>query len=87
MSFGNGNLSRSVYNWYSFQLIPVYGEILAGDWKSYQYLVESIRKFPDQGDFKDMIEDAGFSLVDYENLTNGVAAIHSGYKSETAPLN
>lgn len=73
-------LLEKVYDWYSFNLIPVYGEVLAGDWKSYQYLVESIRKFPDQEDFKDMIMDSGFKLVHYENLTNGIACIHTGYK-------
>ena len=75
-------LLEQLYDWYSFNLIPVYGEILAGDWKSYQYLVESIRKFPDQEDFKDMITGVGFKLVHYENLTNGIACIHTGYKSE-----
>lgn len=68
------------YDWYSFNVIPVMGELFAGDWKSYQYLVESIRKFPDQQRFKEMIENAGFTFVDYENLTQGVAAIHSGFK-------
>ena len=74
-------LLEKIYDWYSFNLIPVYGQIFANDWKSYQYLVESIRKFPDQNDFKDMISDAGFKLVNYENLTNGVVAIHSGFKA------
>lgn len=74
---------EQVYDWYSFNLIPVYGEILAGDWKSYQYLVESICKFPDQEDFKDMIQDVGFRLVHYENLANGIACIHSGYKDDS----
>lgn len=56
------------------------GKVIAGDWDSYQYLVESIRRFPDQEKFKLMIEDAGFRAVDYEDLTFGVAAIHSGFK-------
>ena len=56
------------------------GEILAGDWKSYEYLVESIRQFPDQDDFKSIIQNAGFTLVHYENLMQGIAAIHCGYK-------
>ncbi|KAI1291118.1 2-methoxy-6-polyprenyl-1,4-benzoquinol methylase, mitochondrial [Halotydeus destructor] len=73
-------LLESFYDWYSFQVIPVQGEIFAGDWNSYQYLVESIRKFPDQDDFAHLIETTGFKLVNYENLTNGVASIHSGYK-------
>ncbi|XP_055054536.2 2-methoxy-6-polyprenyl-1,4-benzoquinol methylase, mitochondrial [Misgurnus anguillicaudatus] len=69
-----------LYDAYSFQMIPVLGEVIAGDWKSYQYLVESIRKFPDQETFKEMIEDAGFFCVQYFNLTGGIVAIHSGFK-------
>ncbi|KAM3868214.1 2-methoxy-6-polyprenyl-1,4-benzoquinol methylase, mitochondrial [Diretmus argenteus] len=69
-----------LYDAYSFQLIPVLGEVIAGDWKSYQYLVESIRKFPDQEEFKGMIEDAGFYCAQYYNLTGGVVALHSGFK-------
>lgn len=56
------------------------GQVIAGDWDSYQYLVESIRKFPDQETFKTIIQEAGFRFVSYENLSFGVAAIHSGYK-------
>ncbi|KAI7813118.1 2-methoxy-6-polyprenyl-1,4-benzoquinol methylase, mitochondrial [Triplophysa rosa] len=69
-----------LYDAYSFQMIPVLGEVIAGDWKSYQYLVESIRKFPDQETFKEMIEDAGFFCVQYFNLTGGIVSIHSGFK-------
>jgi len=68
------------YDKYSFQVIPPMGELIAGDWKSYQYLVESIRKFPTQEQFKMMIEEAGFRCVSYENLTFGVVAIHSAFK-------
>ncbi|XP_060552622.1 2-methoxy-6-polyprenyl-1,4-benzoquinol methylase, mitochondrial-like [Ruditapes philippinarum] len=71
---------RSVYDEYSFQVIPVLGQVLAADWKSYQYLVESIRQFPNQKDFKSLIELCGFKAVTYENLTFGVVAIHSGFK-------
>jgi len=71
---------RQLYDAYSFQLIPVMGQVIAGDWNSYQYLVESIRVFPDQDTFKNMIEDAGFRMVQYENLSMGIAAIHSGFK-------
>ncbi|KAK3084593.1 hypothetical protein FSP39_016023 [Pinctada imbricata] len=71
---------RSVYDSYSFQVIPVMGQVLARDWRSYQYLVESIRQFPDQETFASMIRQSGFSMVTYENLTFGVAAIHSGFK-------
>ena len=62
------------------QVIPPMGKVIAGDWKSYQYLVESIRQFPDQEAFKAMIADAGFQAVTYENYTFGVAAVHSGFK-------
>ncbi|KAK3598335.1 hypothetical protein CHS0354_026593 [Potamilus streckersoni] len=71
---------QRLYDAYSFQVIPVLGQVLAKDWKSYQYLVESIRQFPDQEDFKDLIKHAGFCNVTYENLTFGVVAIHSGFK-------
>ncbi|KAK9501191.1 hypothetical protein O3M35_002264 [Rhynocoris fuscipes] len=71
---------RQVYDQYSFQVIPVLGQVVAGDWKSYQYLVESIRKFPNQEEFSDMIKKAGFQEVTYENLTFGVVAIHSAFK-------
>ncbi|XP_033748443.1 2-methoxy-6-polyprenyl-1,4-benzoquinol methylase, mitochondrial-like [Pecten maximus] len=73
-------LLRSVYDNYSFQVIPVMGQVLARDWKSYQYLVESIRQFPDQEEFSSLIRKSGFKMVTYENLTFGVAAIHSGFK-------
>ncbi|KAK7811827.1 hypothetical protein U0070_016899 [Myodes glareolus] len=76
----NDPLISRLYDLYSFQVIPVIGEVIAGDWKSYQYLVESIRKFPNQEEFKEMIEDAGFQKVTYESLTTGIVAIHSGFK-------
>jgi demethylmenaquinone methyltransferase/2-methoxy-6-polyprenyl-1,4-benzoquinol methylase len=68
------------YDRYSFNVIPVMGQIVAGDRDSYQYLVESIRKFPDQEAFAEMIRQAGFDQVRYRNLTMGVAALHSGWK-------
>jgi demethylmenaquinone methyltransferase / 2-methoxy-6-polyprenyl-1,4-benzoquinol methylase len=68
------------YDRYSFNVIPVMGQIIAGDRDSYQYLVESIRKFPDQDTFAAMIRTAGFGQVKYRNLTMGVAALHSGWK-------
>ncbi|RLU19077.1 hypothetical protein DMN91_009435 [Ooceraea biroi] len=69
-----------LYDRYSFQIIPVMGQLIAGQWKPYQYLVESIRRFPKQEDFKEMIESAGFRNVTYRNLTCGMVAIHSGFK-------
>ena len=68
------------YDAYSFNIIPAIGEIITGDRAAYQYLVESIRRFPDQGRFAKLIEWAGFGLVRYENMTGGVVALHRGYK-------
>ncbi|MBL4807618.1 MAG: bifunctional demethylmenaquinone methyltransferase/2-methoxy-6-polyprenyl-1,4-benzoquinol methylase UbiE [Rhodobacteraceae bacterium] len=68
------------YDRYSFNVIPQLGKLIANDRDSYQYLVESIRKFPKQDVFKKMIEDAGFDLVKYRNLSMGIAALHSGWK-------
>ena len=73
-------LMQKVYDLYSFNVIPVMGQIVANDRDSYQYLVESIRKFPDQETFAAMIRKAGFDQVKYRNLTMGVAALHSGWK-------
>ena len=69
-----------VYDKYSFNVIPVMGQIVAKDRDSYQYLVESIRKFPDQESFASMVRSAGFDQVKYRNLTMGIAALHSGWK-------
>ncbi len=69
-----------VYDSYSFNMIPMMGEWVTGDRASYQYLVESIRRFPDQGRFARLIEWAGFGLVRHENMTGGVVALHRGYK-------
>lgn len=69
-----------LYDQYSFNVIPPMGQILAGQWQPYQYLVESIRKFPKQEEFKQMIKEAGFEMVQYENLSFGVVSIHSGFK-------
>ncbi|MGB7261838.1 MAG: bifunctional demethylmenaquinone methyltransferase/2-methoxy-6-polyprenyl-1,4-benzoquinol methylase UbiE [Albidovulum sp.] len=68
------------YDRYSFNVIPKMGQIIANDHDSYQYLVESIRKFPDQESFAALIRQAGFEQVKYRNLTMGVAALHSGWK-------
>ena len=70
---------RRAYDAWSFHAIPRIGEWVARDRDSYQYLVESIRRFPDQGTFKGMIEAAGFSRVSVTNLSGGVAAIHHGW--------
>ncbi|VDP05622.1 unnamed protein product, partial [Heligmosomoides polygyrus] len=73
-------LLRPIYDAYSFNVIPVMGQVLAGDYDSYKYLVESIRKFPNQEDFAAMIREAGFEMVRYENLTFGICSIHKGTK-------
>ncbi|KAJ7957245.1 2-methoxy-6-polyprenyl-1,4-benzoquinol methylase, mitochondrial [Quillaja saponaria] len=71
---------KELYDYYSFSVIPAMGELVAGDRESYQYLVESIRRFPSQEKFASMIADAGFQKVEYENLVGGVVATHSGLK-------
>ncbi|MDO5642348.1 MAG: bifunctional demethylmenaquinone methyltransferase/2-methoxy-6-polyprenyl-1,4-benzoquinol methylase UbiE [Paracoccus sp. (in: a-proteobacteria)] len=68
------------YDRYSFNIIPALGQMVANDRDSYQYLVESIRRFPDQEAFAAMIRDAGFGRVQYRNLSMGIAALHSGWK-------
>jgi demethylmenaquinone methyltransferase/2-methoxy-6-polyprenyl-1,4-benzoquinol methylase len=73
-------LMQKAYDIYSFNVIPVMGQIVAGDRDSYQYLVESIRKFPEQEAFAEMIRAAGFGQVKYRNLSLGIAALHSGWK-------
>ena len=65
-----------VYDWYSFNVIPKLGKLLANDSESYQYLDESIRMHPDQETLKDMVLDSGFSECRFYNLVNGVVAIH-----------
>lgn len=69
-----------VYDAWSFNAIPQFGKMITGDAEPYQYLVESIRKFPNQEDFATMIRTAGFSRVTYTNYTGGIAALHSGWK-------
>jgi len=71
---------QKLYDLYSFNVIPRMGQVIAGDRDSYQYLVESIRNFPDQETFLAMIRTAGFEQAKYRNLTMGVAALHSGWK-------
>jgi demethylmenaquinone methyltransferase/2-methoxy-6-polyprenyl-1,4-benzoquinol methylase len=73
-------LLQKAYDLYSFNVIPAMGRLVTGDRDSYQYLVESIRRFPDQERFRAMIEAAGFARVSYRNMTLGVAALHSGWK-------
>ena len=66
------------YDWYSFNVLPRLGRLIANDDASYRYLAESIRVHPDQETLKAMMEQAGFDLVEYHNLTAGVVAVHVG---------
>lgn len=70
---------QKAYDTYSFNVIPVIGEWVVKDRESYQYLVESIRRFPDQATFADMMRKAGFGRVGWTNFTAGVAALHHGW--------
>ncbi len=71
---------QKIYDAYSFNVIPWLGEHVVNDRESYQYLVESIRRFPSQESFAEKIRRAGFRRVRYENLTGGVAALHLGWR-------
>ncbi|CAL9918638.1 bifunctional 2-octaprenyl-6-methoxy-1,4-benzoquinol methylase and demethylmenaquinone methyltransferase (fragment) [Candidatus Liberibacter solanacearum] len=71
---------RKIYNLWSFSVIPQIGKLVAGDDEPYQYLVESIRRFPNQQDFAEIISSANFSSVSFTNYTNGIVALHSGWK-------
>jgi len=70
---------RNAYDAYSFKVIPQIGEWVAKDRESYQYLVESIRRFPDQAAFAALMREAGFDNVTWTNFTGGVAALHQGW--------
>ncbi|MAZ76571.1 MAG: bifunctional demethylmenaquinone methyltransferase/2-methoxy-6-polyprenyl-1,4-benzoquinol methylase UbiE [Micavibrio sp.] len=72
---------QKLYDAYSFAFIPKMGELITNDRDSYQYLVESIRKMPTQESLKQRVTEAGFSRSSYENLSFGIAAIHSGFKA------
>ncbi|MEN9061197.1 MULTISPECIES: bifunctional demethylmenaquinone methyltransferase/2-methoxy-6-polyprenyl-1,4-benzoquinol methylase UbiE [Ponticoccus] len=74
------DMMQKAYDLYSFNIIPRMGQMIAGDRDSYQYLVESIRRFPDQETFLGMVRGAGFENAKYRNLTMGVACLHSGWK-------
>ena len=71
---------QKAYDLYSFNVIPRMGQAIAGDRDSYQYLVESIRNFPDQETFLHMVRTAGFENAKYRNLSMGIACLHSGWK-------
>jgi demethylmenaquinone methyltransferase / 2-methoxy-6-polyprenyl-1,4-benzoquinol methylase len=69
-----------LYDKFSFHILPKLGEAVAGDREAYQYLIESIRRFPPQAKFARMIEEAGLSQVKIRNLSGGIAAMHSAWK-------
>ena len=73
-------LMAKLYDLYSFHILPKMGKLVTQDSDSYQYLAESIRMHPDQDTLKGMMETVGFESVDYFNLTQGVVALHRGYK-------
>lgn len=72
---------ESLYDKYSFSVLPALGEAIAGDRESYEYLAESIRRFPPQDELAERIAAAGLSLVKYRNLSGGIAAIHSAWRT------
>ena len=74
------SITEKVYDFYSFKLLPKIGGLVAKDEESYRYLAESIRMHPRQDELKNMMENAGFERCEYFNLTQGIVAIHRGYK-------
>ena len=68
------------YDWYSFNILPKLGQMIAGDAESYRYLAESIRMHPGQEELKQLMHQAGFGHVDYHNMTGGIVALHVGIK-------
>ncbi|GIU12043.1 MULTISPECIES: bifunctional demethylmenaquinone methyltransferase/2-methoxy-6-polyprenyl-1,4-benzoquinol methylase UbiE [unclassified Shewanella] len=73
-------IMRKVYDIYSFKVLPKMGSLITQDADSYEYLAESIRMHPDQETLKQMMENAGFEQVNYTNMTDGIVALHKGYK-------
>lgn len=80
-SHPQGWLMKSSYGFYSSVVVPAVGALLSGSREAYRYLPESIRLFPDAGELRAMIESSGFTGVDFEQLTGGIAALHTGRKS------
>ncbi|ACJ27282.1 Ubiquinone/menaquinone biosynthesis methyltransferase [Shewanella piezotolerans WP3] len=74
------DIMRKVYDLYSFKVMPKMGALITQDADSYEYLAESIRMHPDQETLKQMMVDAGFEQVNYTNMTDGIVALHKGYK-------
>ena len=76
----DSELLKKFYDFYSFNIMPKLGELIADDEKSYQYLAESIRQHPDQETLKSMVLEAGFGFCEYHNLSGGIVALHKGIK-------
>ena len=74
------NIIKKLYDIWSFKFMPAIGEKITGDKDAYTYLVESIRKFPNQSELSEIFSQAGFSRIRYRNLSNGIVALHSGWK-------
>ena len=72
---------KPIYDFHSFKVLPKLGKLFAGDSDSYQYLAESIRKHPPQAQLKAMMEAAGFDRCEFRNLTGGIVAAHTGYRT------
>jgi demethylmenaquinone methyltransferase / 2-methoxy-6-polyprenyl-1,4-benzoquinol methylase len=79
-SHPQGKLINKAYDLYSFKILPFLGKVIANDTESYRYLAESIRMHPKQEELKQMMEAAGFERCEYFNLTQGIVAVHRGYK-------
>lgn len=74
---------EKIYDWYSFNVLPNLGKLVAGDAHSYRYLAESIRLHPGQEELKHLMHECGFGHVDYHNMTAGMVALHVGIKCQT----
>lgn len=74
------DIMRKIYDLYSFKILPKMGSLITQDADSYEYLAESIRMHPDQETLKGMMVEAGFEQVEYTNMTDGIVALHKGYK-------
>ena len=74
------DILKKFYNLWSFKIMPFLGDKVTGNKEAYTYLAESIRKFPTQGELSQMFSEVGFSRVKYRNLSNGIVALHSGWK-------
>nr|MCH9745092.1 class I SAM-dependent methyltransferase [Gammaproteobacteria bacterium] len=76
----NSKLIESLYDRFSFKVLPWLGKKVVNDTDSYRYLAESIRMHPDQNTLKSMLQQAGFESCEYNNLSGGIVAVHTGYK-------